>query len=145
VIADYQSPMSSGRKANMPAQRTCSCKPFLHLFRTERKRADLSPGWVHTGLTGANDGGPKPNGAWTPEQTVDYMTDKIFNHGDFYVICPDNETSTVSLVSPDLGFVQNRVVNSDPSPWTKRVSCGVWAISSRTDRHCRGGIQSVSA
>jgi len=63
------------------------------------KRANLSPGWVHTGLTGANNGGPKPSGAWTPEQTVDYMTDKIFNHGDFYVICPDNETTTVSWVA----------------------------------------------
>jgi len=28
----------------------------------------LIPGWVHTGLTGAKSGKPKPDGAWTPEQ-----------------------------------------------------------------------------
>lgn len=33
----------------------------------------LIPGWVHTGLTGAADGKPKPDGAWTPEQTVEFM------------------------------------------------------------------------
>ena len=54
------------------------------------------PGWVHTNMTGAADGGPKPQGAWTPEQTVDYMVDRVFEEGDFYVICPDNETSSVS-------------------------------------------------
>lgn len=48
-------------------------------------------------MTGASNGGPKPNGAWSPEQTVDYMVDKVFSEGDFYVICPDNETSSVSL------------------------------------------------
>ncbi len=53
------------------------------------------PGWVHTGLTGAKAGNPKPAGAWTPEQTVDYMVEKVFEEGDFYVICPDNETSSV--------------------------------------------------
>lgn len=41
-------------------------------------------------------GAAKPPGAWTPEQTVDYMVDKVFQEGDFYVICPDNETPTVS-------------------------------------------------
>ncbi|OCF33416.1 short-chain dehydrogenase/reductase SDR [Kwoniella heveanensis BCC8398] len=53
------------------------------------------PGWVHTGLTGAKTGAPKPAGAWTPEQTIDYMVEKVFEEGDFYVICPDNETNTV--------------------------------------------------
>ncbi|WRT67704.1 uncharacterized protein IL334_004676 [Kwoniella shivajii] len=52
------------------------------------------PGWVHTGLTGASTGKPKPSGAWTPEQTVDYMVERIFEDGDFYVICPDNDTSS---------------------------------------------------
>ncbi|WVO16412.1 hypothetical protein L204_104087 [Cryptococcus depauperatus] len=52
------------------------------------------PGWVFTGLTGAkNLGTIKPTGAWTAEQTVDYMVEKVFGEGDFYVICPDNETS----------------------------------------------------
>ena len=56
-----------------------------------------SPGWVHTGLTGAKSGNPKPAGAWTPEQTVDYMVERVLEEGDFYVVCPDNETSSVSL------------------------------------------------
>ncbi|WWC88752.1 uncharacterized protein L201_003665 [Kwoniella dendrophila CBS 6074] len=53
------------------------------------------PGWVHTGLTGAKNGGPKPAGAWTPEQTVDYMVERVFEDGDFYVICPDNEATNL--------------------------------------------------
>jgi hypothetical protein len=56
-----------------------------------------SPGWVHTGLTGAKENASKPSGAWSPEQTVDYMTERVFEEGDFYVICPDNETTSVSV------------------------------------------------
>ncbi|GAC98635.1 hypothetical protein PHSY_006229 [Pseudozyma hubeiensis SY62] len=51
----------------------------------------LIPGWVHTGLTGAKDGKPKPDGAWTPEQTVEFMVERI-KAGSFYILCPDNET-----------------------------------------------------
>lgn len=32
----------------------------------------LSPGWVWTGMTGANSGAEKPQGAWTPQETVLY-------------------------------------------------------------------------
>lgn len=45
---------------------------------------------------GGDQAKPKPAGAWTAEQTVEYMIDKVFEEGDFYVICPDNETSSVS-------------------------------------------------
>lgn len=58
-----------------------------------------SPGWVHTGMTGAKNGGDKPAGAWTAEQTVEYMVEKVFDEGDFYVICPDNDTSSVRSAS----------------------------------------------
>ncbi|PWN90182.1 NAD(P)-binding protein [Acaromyces ingoldii] len=51
----------------------------------------LIPGWVFTGLTGAKDGKAKPDGAWSAEQTVDYMFDQI-KKGSFYILCPDNET-----------------------------------------------------
>ncbi|PZO80943.1 MAG: short-chain dehydrogenase [Mesorhizobium amorphae] len=49
----------------------------------------LIPGFVWTGLT---KGGrtQKPDGAWTPEETVDFMLDAIGN-GDFYILCPDND------------------------------------------------------
>jgi NAD(P)-dependent dehydrogenase (short-subunit alcohol dehydrogenase family) len=49
----------------------------------------LIPGFVFTGLT-ANGRTEKPSGAWTPEETVDFMVDSIGN-GDFYILCPDGE------------------------------------------------------
>ncbi|KAK7464777.1 hypothetical protein VKT23_005984 [Stygiomarasmius scandens] len=48
------------------------------------------PGWTHTGLTGASSFS-KPPGAWSAEETVLYMLDKV-RAGDFYILCPDNET-----------------------------------------------------
>jgi len=54
-----------------------------------------SPGWVWTPLAGASSGKDKPNAPWTAEQTVDYMFEKVFDNGDFYVICPDNEVTSV--------------------------------------------------
>lgn len=53
-------------------------------------------------MSGANDGRPKPIGAWTPEQTVEYMFEKVLIEGDFYVICPDNETTPVGMNLGDL-------------------------------------------
>ena len=50
----------------------------------------LIPGWVHTGMTAAS-GAPKPAGAWTPEQMVDFLWASL-ERGDFYVLCPDNDT-----------------------------------------------------
>ncbi|KAE8237638.1 hypothetical protein A4X06_0g9169, partial [Tilletia controversa] len=44
-----------------------------------------------TGLTGAKDGKPKPDGAWSSEETVDFLM-KSIQKGFFYVLCPDNET-----------------------------------------------------
>ncbi|KAL0574194.1 hypothetical protein V5O48_007760 [Marasmius crinis-equi] len=49
------------------------------------------PGWTHTGLTGAKDSSSKPDGAWSAQETVLYMLDKV-RAGDFYVLVPDNET-----------------------------------------------------
>lgn len=51
----------------------------------------LIPGFVFTALT-ANGRTEKPEGAWTPDQTVDFMLDSI-GRGDFYILCPDNEVS----------------------------------------------------
>ena len=34
----------------------------------------------------------KPKGAWTPEQTVDLLLERM-TAGDFYILCPDNETT----------------------------------------------------
>ncbi|KAK0222128.1 hypothetical protein IW262DRAFT_1271159 [Armillaria fumosa] len=49
------------------------------------------PGWTFTPLAGSLHFASKPEGAWTPEETVLYMIDKA-RYGDFYILCPDNET-----------------------------------------------------
>jgi NAD(P)-dependent dehydrogenase (short-subunit alcohol dehydrogenase family) len=49
----------------------------------------LIPGFVFTGLT-ARGRTEKPAGAWTPEQTVDFMIERV-GAGDFYILCPDND------------------------------------------------------
>ena len=49
----------------------------------------LIPGFVFTGLT-AHGRTEKPAGAWTPEQTVDFMVESL-EKGDFYILCPDND------------------------------------------------------
>jgi NAD(P)-dependent dehydrogenase (short-subunit alcohol dehydrogenase family) len=51
----------------------------------------LIPGFVFTPLT-ANGRTEKPAGAWTPEQTVDFMIERL-EAGDFYILCPDNDVS----------------------------------------------------
>jgi NAD(P)-dependent dehydrogenase (short-subunit alcohol dehydrogenase family) len=60
---------------------TPGCRVAAHL---------LIPGFVFTGLTAAGRA-EKPAGAWTPEQTVDFMMARL-EAGDFYILCPDNET-----------------------------------------------------
>jgi len=49
----------------------------------------LIPGFVFTGLT-ARGRSEKPAGAWTPEQTIDFMIEHL-EAGDFYILCPDND------------------------------------------------------
>ena len=46
----------------------------------------LIPGYTFTGMTGVAD---KPAMAWTPEQVVDFMLERLAA-GDFYILCPDN-------------------------------------------------------
>lgn len=49
----------------------------------------LIPGFVFTELT-AQGRTVKPDAAWTPEETVDFMMERLEN-GDFYILCPDND------------------------------------------------------
>ena len=49
----------------------------------------LIPGFVFTGLT-ARGRTEKPAGAWTPDQTIDFMLPRLAA-GDFYILCPDND------------------------------------------------------
>ena len=61
---------------------TPDCRITAHL---------LIPGFVFTDLT-ARGRTEKPAGAWTSEQTVDFMLERL-EAGDFYILCPDNEVS----------------------------------------------------
>jgi len=60
---------------------TPDCKVTAHL---------LIPGFVWTRMT-ARGRVEKPEGAWTADQTVDFALERIAA-GDFYILCPDNET-----------------------------------------------------
>jgi NAD(P)-dependent dehydrogenase (short-subunit alcohol dehydrogenase family) len=51
----------------------------------------LIPGFVFTGLT-AKGRTEKPAAAWTAEQTVDFMIERL-EAGDFYILCPDNDVT----------------------------------------------------
>jgi len=61
-----------------------NCNVTAHLF---------IPGWTFTALTSPYSENilDKPPGAWSPEETVLYMLDKV-RQGDFYILVPDNET-----------------------------------------------------
>jgi NAD(P)-dependent dehydrogenase (short-subunit alcohol dehydrogenase family) len=59
------------------------CKVTAHL---------LIPGFVYTGFTKARGVSEKPAGAWEPEQVIDFLLPAL-ERGDFYVLCPDNETT----------------------------------------------------
>ncbi|MEW9836699.1 SDR family NAD(P)-dependent oxidoreductase [Mesorhizobium marinum] len=49
----------------------------------------LIPGFTFTGMSGGTT--TKAPGAWTGEQVVDFMLQSLAL-GDFYILCPDNET-----------------------------------------------------
>jgi len=51
----------------------------------------LIPGFVFTPLS-ASGRTEKPAGAWTPEQTVEFMITRL-QAGDFYILCPDNDVT----------------------------------------------------
>ena len=89
---------------------TPGCKVSAHL---------LVPGWTFTGLTAR--GGPKPAGAWWPDQVIDLLLERM-GKGDFYIICPDNEVTTRS---------------------TPSASRGRPATSPRTVRRCRAGTRTT--
>ena len=51
----------------------------------------LIPGFTYTGMTRQRVAEKPPN-AWTPEQVVDFMFERL-KVGDFYILCPDNEVT----------------------------------------------------
>jgi short-subunit dehydrogenase len=88
---------------------TPDCKVSVHL---------MIPGWVHTGLTAAS-GGAKPDGAWTPEQAVDFMLTSLAR-GDFYILCPDNDVKR-PLDEKRIAWAAGDIIENRPalSRWHK--------------------------
>ena len=82
-----------------PAYNTAKAgvKVFTEALEHELRNVDggnvsahlLIPGFVFTALT-AQGRTDKPAGAWTPEETVDFMMASLAR-GDFYILCPDND------------------------------------------------------
>jgi NAD(P)-dependent dehydrogenase (short-subunit alcohol dehydrogenase family) len=80
-----------------PAYSKAGVKAFTEALQHELRNTEgcritahlLIPGHVFTGLT-ARGRTEKPPGAWTPEQTVEFMI-RSLEAGDFYILCPDND------------------------------------------------------
>ena len=81
----------------------------------------LIPGWVFTGLTAAS-GAPKPDGAWTPQQAIDFMMQSL-SSGDFYILCPDNDV-TRALDEKRIAWAAGDIIKNRPalSRWHRDFS-----------------------
>jgi NAD(P)-dependent dehydrogenase (short-subunit alcohol dehydrogenase family) len=81
---------------------TAGCAVTAHL---------LIPGFVFTPLT-AHGRTEKPDGAWTPDETVEFMMTSL-ERGDFYILCPDNEV-TRSLDEQRIAWAAGDIVENRP-------------------------------
>ncbi|KAA0971729.1 SDR family NAD(P)-dependent oxidoreductase [Aureimonas fodinaquatilis] len=82
------------------------------------RAALLIPGFVFTGLT-ARGRTELPAGAWTADQTVDYMLTRL-TAGDFYILCPDGEVTREMDEKRILWAAQDVIENRPPlSRWHK--------------------------
>jgi NAD(P)-dependent dehydrogenase (short-subunit alcohol dehydrogenase family) len=101
---------------------TPNCRISAHL---------LIPGFVFTELT-AKGRTDKPAGAWTPEQTVDFMMERL-EAGDFYILCPDNDVPR-SLDERRILWAAGDVVENRPplSRWHPDYAKAFEAFSQKT-------------
>lgn len=72
----------------------------------------LIPGFVWTPLA-AGGRLERPAGAWTSEQTVDFMIERLGN-GDFYILCPDNDVDR-SLDEKRIAWAVGDIINNRPA------------------------------
>jgi NAD(P)-dependent dehydrogenase (short-subunit alcohol dehydrogenase family) len=100
-------------------------KAFTEALQHELRERDskisahlLIPGFVFTGLT-SRGRTEKPAAAWTAEQTVDFMIEKL-EAGDFYILCPDNDVPR-SLDERRILWAAGDIVENRPplSRWHK--------------------------
>lgn len=91
----------------------------------------LVPGFVFTDLT-RHGRTEKPSGAWTPEETADFMMESL-TKGDFYIICPDNDVSR-AMDEKRMEWAMGDIIENRPplSRWHKD-----WADS--FDAFSKGG------
>jgi NAD(P)-dependent dehydrogenase (short-subunit alcohol dehydrogenase family) len=76
----------------------------------------LVPGSTFTGMTRRRLT-EKPPGAWTPEQVVDFMLQRM-DAGDFYIVCPDNEVTRAMDNARMTWAMQDLTLNRPPlSRW----------------------------
>lgn len=78
----------------------------------------LVPGFVFTDLT-RNGRTEQPAGAWTPEQTADFLIESLKND-DFYIICPDNDVSR-AMDEKRMAWTMGDIIENRPplSRWHK--------------------------
>ncbi|CAG7853080.1 SubName: Full=Related to 20beta-hydroxysteroid dehydrogenase {ECO:0000313/EMBL:CCA70831.1} [Serendipita indica DSM 11827] len=91
------------------------------------------PGWTYTAMT-KGDSDEKPAGAWSAHQTAQYMLDRV-RLGDFYIICPDNETK------PQLDRLRIRWAADDILENRPALSRWHPEWKSRFDDYIREGMQ----
>ncbi|MBK5206142.1 MAG: SDR family NAD(P)-dependent oxidoreductase [Polaromonas sp.] len=101
---------------------TPNCRISAHL---------LIPGFVFTELT-ARGRTEQPAGAWTPEQTIDFMMERL-EAGDFYILCPDNDVPR-SLDERRILWAAGDVVENRPplSRWHPDYAKAFEAFSQKT-------------
>lgn len=71
----------------------------------------LIPGFTYTGMTRSD--GEKPAGAWTAEQVVDFMMERMAA-GDFYILCPDNDV-TREMDEKRMAWAMGDVIENRPA------------------------------
>ncbi|MFG1201890.1 SDR family NAD(P)-dependent oxidoreductase [Xanthobacter aminoxidans] len=76
------------------------------------------PGFVFTPLA-AGGRTEKPAGAWTAQQTVDFLLEKL-EAGDFYILCPDNDVPR-ALDEKRIAWAAGDIIENRPplSRWHK--------------------------
>lgn len=90
----------------------------------------LIPGWTFTGLMAAHSA--KPDGAWTSEQVVEFMSQKMAA-GKFYILCPDNDV-TEDLDQRRITWGYGDIIHGRPAlsrwreDWKAKAAEGIAAI-----------------